>query len=49
LQIGPDIADGINHCARGLATAAEEVRNADWIMMQELAEDHGLALLFGDT
>jgi hypothetical protein len=40
-----DIADGINDCAGRLAAAAEEVGDADGIAMQELAEDHGLALL----
>jgi hypothetical protein len=37
LKIGLDIANGINHGCRSLATAAEEVRDADRIMMQELA------------
>ena len=45
LQIGLDIADGIDHRAGRLAAAAEDVGDADWIAMQELAEYHGLALL----
>jgi hypothetical protein len=46
LKVGLDIANRIDHGCRCLATAAEEVRDADRIMMQELTQDHGLALLF---
>ncbi|WP_454634715.1 hypothetical protein [Bradyrhizobium cenepequi] len=45
LKVGLNIANWINHRACGLAAAAEEVRDANGIAMQELAEDHGLALL----
>ena len=45
LKVGLDIANGINHRCRRLATAAEEVGDANRIMMQELAQNHGLALL----
>jgi hypothetical protein len=45
LKVGLDIANGINHRRRCLATAAEEVGDADGIMMQELTQNHGLALL----
>jgi hypothetical protein len=36
LKVGLDTANGIDHRRRGLATAAEEVGDADRIMMQEL-------------
>ena len=45
LQVGLNVANRINYGARSLAAAAEEVGDADRIAMQELAENHGLALL----
>jgi hypothetical protein len=44
LQVELNITDRINYCARGFAAAAEKVGDTDWIAMQELAENHGLAL-----
>jgi hypothetical protein len=44
LQVGLNVADRINNRPGGFATAAEEVGETDWIVMQELAENHGLAL-----
>ena len=44
LQVGLNIADGIDDRPGGFATAAEEIGDSDWIAMQELAENHGLAL-----
>ena len=35
---------GSTTAAGGLAAAAEQVGDTDWIAMQELAENHGLAL-----
>jgi hypothetical protein len=44
LQVGLNVADRINDRPGRFATAAEEVGDADWIAMQELSENHGLAL-----
>jgi hypothetical protein len=44
-QIGLDLADRVDNGSRCLAAAAEEVGDADGILVKELAEDHGLALL----
>jgi hypothetical protein len=44
-QIWLYVADGIDHRGHGLATTAEEVGDADRVVMQELAENHGLELL----
>ncbi|WGR96277.1 hypothetical protein MTX20_20070 [Bradyrhizobium sp. ISRA435] len=49
LQIGLDVTDRINHRTRGLAAAAEKVRNANGAIVQELTQDHGLALLYQRT
>jgi hypothetical protein len=48
-QIRLDVAHGIDHRSHGLAAAAKEVRDADWIMMQELVQNHGLALLLENS
>jgi hypothetical protein len=44
LQVGPNIADRVDDRSGGLAAAAEKLGDSDWIAMQELAENHGLAL-----
>ena len=43
-QVGVRVGNGINNCRRTFAAAAEQVRDADRIIMQELAQDHRLAL-----
>jgi hypothetical protein len=43
-QVGLDIANRINYGPGGFAAAAEEIGDADRLAMQELAENHGLAL-----
>ena len=43
-QIDLDVADGVDHCPGGLAAAAEQIGDADRSGVQELAQDHRLAL-----
>lgn len=41
-QVGLDLADRIDHGTGGASTAAEQVGDANGLLVQELADDHGL-------
>src|SRR5579859_873639 len=43
LDVGLDVADGIDHGGRRLASTAEKVGDADRLEVQKLAYDHGVA------
>jgi hypothetical protein len=43
-QVRPDVTSRVDHGTGRMPAAAEEVGDADRIVMQELTEDHGLAL-----
>jgi hypothetical protein len=44
-QIRLDRANRVDYGASGAAAAAEEVGDADRVLMEELTKDHGLVLL----
>jgi hypothetical protein len=44
-QLWLNLADRVDDGSSCFAAAAEEVGDTDWILVEELAEDHELALL----